>query len=48
MLLFVDKIAEKLHVDNVDKLTKFIRITEVWAAESGLEIEAEIRYDAMG
>ena len=48
VLLFVDKIAEKLHVDNVDKLTKFIRITEVRAAESGLEIEADIRYDAMG
>lgn len=48
VLLFVDKIAEKLHVDNVDKLTKFVRITEVWPAESGLEIEADIRYDAMG
>lgn len=35
-----------LFVDN--KLTKFVRITEVWAAESGLEIEADIRYDAMG
>ena len=48
VLLFMDKIAEKLHVNNVDKLAKFIRITEVWAAESGLEIEADIRYDAMG
>lgn len=48
VLLFVDKIAEKLHVDNVDKVTKFIRITDVCAAESGLEIEAEIRYDNIG
>ena len=48
MLLFVDKIAEKLHVDNVDKLTKFVRITEVHAEEVGLEIEADIRYDTMG
>lgn len=48
VLLFVDKIAEKLHVDNVDKFTKFVRITEVRAAESGLEVEADIRYDYMG
>lgn len=48
VLLFVDKIAEKLHVGNVDKITKFIRITEVRATESGLEIEADIRYDNMG
>lgn len=47
LLLFVDKIAEKLHVNNVDKITKFIRITDVWAADSGVEIEADIRYDAM-
>lgn len=48
VLLFVDKIAEKLHVNNVDKITEYIRITEVRAAESRLEIEAEIRYDNMG
>lgn len=48
VLLFVDKIAEKLHVDNVDKITKFIQIAEVRATESGLEIRADIRYDAMG
>ena len=48
VLLLVDKIAEKLHVDNVDKFTKFVRITEVRAAESGLEVEADIRYDYMG
>lgn len=47
VLLFVDKIAEKLHVDNVDKITKFIQIAEVRATESGLEIRADIRYDAM-
>lgn len=45
VLLFVDKIAEKLHVNNIDKITKFIRITNVCAAEQGLEIEAEIQYD---
>ena len=42
MLLFVDKIAEMLHVNNVDKLTKFVRVTDVRAVEDGLEIEAEI------
>lgn len=48
VLLLVDKIAEKLHVDNVDKLTKFIRITDVRVEEVGLEIEADIRYDYKG
>lgn len=42
VLLFVDKIAEMLHVNNVDKLTKFVRVTDVRAVEDGLEIEAEI------
>ena len=48
VLLFVDKIAEKLHVNHVDKITEFIRITEVRVVEFGLEIEADIRYDNMG
>ena len=47
VLLFVDKIAEKLHVDNVDKITKFIQIAEVRETESVLEIRADIRYDAL-
>lgn len=42
VLLFVDKIAEMLHVNNVDKLTKFVRVTDVRAVEDGLEIGAEI------
>ena len=48
VLLFVDKIAEKLHANHVDKITEFIRITEVRVAEFGLEVEADIRYDNMG
>lgn len=47
VLLFVDKIAERLHVNNIDKITKYIRITDVCAAEQGLEIVAEIQYDNM-
>ena len=45
VLLFVDKIAEKLLMNSVDEITKFIRITEVRAEEVGLEIDVDIRYD---
>lgn len=47
LLLFVDKIAERLQVNHVDKITKYIRITEVRAAESGIEIDADILYDSI-
>lgn len=47
IILFVDKIAEKLHVDGVEKTTKYLRITDIRALEEGLEITAELNYESL-
>lgn len=41
VLLFVDRLAEKLHVNNVDKLKQQIRVTDLRVVEEGLEVCAD-------
>ena len=45
IILFVDKIAEKLHVDGVEKITTYLHVTNIQALTEGLEITAEFNYE---
>ena len=42
VFLFVDKLAEKLHVNNVEKMKQYIQLTDLQAVKEGLEVWADL------
>lgn len=42
VFLFVDKLAEKLHVNNVEKIKQYIRLTDLRVIKEGLEAWADL------
>lgn len=42
VFLFVDKLAEKLHVNNVEKMKQYIQLTDLQAVKEGLEVWVDL------
>ena len=42
VFLFVDKLAEKLHVNNVERMKQYIQLTDLQAVKEGLEVWVDL------
>lgn len=42
VFLFGDKLAEKLHVNNVEKMKQYIQLTDLQAVKEGLEVWVDL------